>query len=184
MIRNLFMEGEHLYLRALEPDDAPLLAACNNDPEVRASFFTHTPTSVARQREIVAGLYRPGADYIPFAVCERPEGLAIGVTALHRVDLVSAAAVYSICLCDPESRGRGYATEVTRLMLRYAFDVLNLHRVQLHVWEGNAAGLHCYEKCGFQREGLLREAMKHDGQYCDFLVMGILEEEWRAQPER
>ncbi len=181
MIRDLFLEGERLFLRAIEPDDAPMLAASNNDPQVRHSFFTHTPVSIERQREVIAGLYKPGSDYIPFAVCRKSDRGAVGVTAYHRVDLVSRAAVYSICLADPESWGQGYARETTGLMLHYGFDVLNLHRVQLHVWEGNAAGIGCYERAGFRREGLLREAMKHNGEYCNFLVMGILEEEWREK---
>ncbi len=184
MIRNLFIEGEKLYLRAVELDDAPLIAACNNEPKVRRSFFTHTPVSIERQREIIAGFYKPGADYIPLAVCRKSDNCALGMTAYHRVDLVSRAAVYSICLADTEAWGKGYATETTRLMLYYGFEILNLHRVQLHVWEGNAAGIRCYERAGFQREGLLREAMKHNGEYCSFLVMGILEDEWRAGQHR
>lgn len=179
MYGNTFLESERLIYRALEPSDAPLVAACNNDPVVRVSFFTHTPTSIEAQAHRIASYYQPGSDYIPLAICEKEDRNTIGVTALHRVDLVSGAAVYSICICDPDSRGKGYAREVTGTMLQYAFDVLNLHRLQLHVWEGNTAGVRAYEKCGFKKEGLLREAMKHNGVYCNFLVMGILEEEWR-----
>ena len=66
-------------------------------------------------------------------------------------------------------------------MLHYAFNILNLHRVQLHAWVGNEAGIRAYKKAGFVEEGRLREAMKHDGQWCDFLVMGVLEAEWRSR---
>ena len=177
---NPFLVGERIYLRPLEPTDAPLLAACNNDPEVRISFFTHTPCSVSQQADRIRGFYGAGADYLPLAICPRETDLAIGVTAYHRLDLVSHAAVFSICIADADQRGRGYATEVTRLMLKYGFDILNLHRVQLHVWADNAKAVHTYEKCGFRMEGTLREAMRHDGVYCDFHVMGILDREWRG----
>ncbi|MCC5877651.1 MAG: GNAT family N-acetyltransferase [Candidatus Sumerlaeia bacterium] len=180
MIGDSFIETERLILRAVESSDAPILAACNNDPVVRASFFTHTPTSVERQRERVDTFYQPGSDFIPFIVEVREGRQPIGMTALHRVDLVSRAAIFSICFCDGSCRGKGYAKEVTNVMLEYSFEVLNLHRIQLHVWVGNTAAVRTYEKVGFKHEGRLREAMKHNGVYCDFFVMGILEEEWRA----
>lgn len=179
MIGNAFLESAQVILRPVEPSDAPLIAACNNDPQVRVSFFTHTPISVERQREEIANYYRPGADYIPFVICPRDTGDAIGVTAFHRVDRVNRVAVYSIIICDPAGRGKGYAGIVTRMMLQYAFDVLGLHRVQLQTWEKNARALKTYEKCGFRHEGVLRELMHHDGEYFDFAIMGILEEEWR-----
>jgi RimJ/RimL family protein N-acetyltransferase len=180
-MKNIFLETERLYLRPLETGDAALLAACNNDPAVRESFFTHTPTSVARQAERIARLYTPGDDYIPLAICLWEADRAIGVTALHRVDLVSGAAVFSICLADREEWGKGYAREATDAMIAYAFDILNLHRLQLHVWTGNEAALRTYKKAGFALEGTLREAMTHRGVRCDFHVMGLLSREWRAR---
>jgi RimJ/RimL family protein N-acetyltransferase len=183
-MKNVFMQGERIYLRAVEPDDAYILAACNNDPSVRISFFTHTPTSVFLQQKRVESFYQAGSDYIPFVICACEDSAAIGITALHRVDLVSHAAVFSICISDPAQWGKGYGGEATSLMLKYSFDVLSLHRVQLHVWAGNTAGITAYEKAGFVREGLLREAMCHDGKYCDFHVMGILEREWRKAQSR
>lgn len=180
-MKNIFIETERLYLRPLEPTDAPLLAACNNDPAVRESFFTHTPTSLVRQAERIAGLYKAGDDYIPLAICLWEGDRAIGVTALHRVDLVSGAAVFSICLADREEWGKGYAGEATTAMVSYAFDVLNLHRLHLHVWTGNEAAVRAYRKAGFVLEGTLREAMMHRGERCDFHVMGLLAPEWRAR---
>lgn len=179
-MKPVFVEGERIFLRPVEPEDAPMVAACNNDPRVRLTFFTHTPVSVELTAARIRDYYKPGADYIPLAICPRETEQAIGVTAFHRVDLVSGAAIFSICISDPEQWGHGYAREATKLMLAYGFNVLNLHRIQLHVWTGNERAAQVYEDCGFVKEGCLREAMKHDGVYCDFWVMGILEEEWRA----
>ncbi|MCC6548407.1 GNAT family N-acetyltransferase [Candidatus Sumerlaeota bacterium] len=180
-MKNDFIRGERVALRPLEPADAWVLAACNNDPDVRISFFTHTPTTIHAQTERLKGFYQPGSDYIPLGVWVGEQNALIGVTALHRVDLVSGAAVFSICIADSAWWGKGYAKEATGLMIRYAFDVLNLHRIQLHTWVGNEAGFNIYKSLGFQEEGILREAMKHDGRWCDFHVMGLLESEWRKR---
>lgn len=178
---NPFAVGQLIFLRPIEPEDAAVVAACNNDPDVRRTFFTHTPVSVSAQKGRLESLYAPGSDYLPFIISLKEDDTPIGVTAFHRVDLVSRAAVFSICISDTSKWGRGYARDASEVMLRYGFQVLNLHRVQLHVWTGNAAALKTYESLGFVKEGTLREAMCHDGEYCDFHVMGILENEWRAK---
>jgi RimJ/RimL family protein N-acetyltransferase len=92
-------------------------------------------------------------------------------------------------LGEPEEWGKGYGSEATRLVLRYAFETLNLNRVWLHVYEYNERGLRAYEKAGFRREGRLRQEMFRDGRYWDTIVMGILRDEWlaarpQAQPDK
>ncbi len=62
-------------------------------------------------------------------------------------------------------------------MVKYAFDVLNMHRVQLEVFESNPRGIRCYEKIGFKREGVLREGHYRNGKYDNVVVMGILRDE-------
>lgn len=180
MLHKSFLTGDKIYLRAAEPADAALFAACNNDPQVRHTFFTHTPTSVHNQKLKLEGLYAAGSDYIPFVIVRTDTDEAIGTAALHRVDLVSRAAVFGICVAAPDCWGMGIGTEATHLMLHYAFEILNLHRLQLHVWVGNKRGFAAYQRAGFKLEGTLREAMKHHNEWCDFHVMGILEDEWRS----
>jgi RimJ/RimL family protein N-acetyltransferase len=55
---------------------------------------------------------------------------------------------------------------------------MNLHRVELEVFDYNSRAIRCYEKCGFKLEGRRREAMFRDGRYHDALIMAILREEF------
>jgi len=66
-----------------------------------------------------------------------------------------------------------------RVMLRYAFAELNLHRVSLNVFEYNPRAIRSYEICGFVREGRCRQALHRDGRRWDLIYMGIMREEWR-----
>lgn len=56
---------------------------------------------------------------------------------------------------------------------------MNMHRVYLHVYDFNERAIRCYEKCGFKKEGLIREAVYKHGRYVNEYIMGILEEEFR-----
>ncbi|KAJ5577507.1 GNAT family acetyltransferase [Penicillium hispanicum] len=75
-------------------------------------------------------------------------------------------------------QGQGYGTEVLGWALRWAFQMANLHRVQLEVYEWNEVALKTYQRVGFQEEGRLRQAIWRDGRWWDEILMGVLREEW------
>jgi RimJ/RimL family protein N-acetyltransferase len=72
------------------------------------------------------------------------------------------------------ARTYGYGTEVTRLVVDYALDVVRLHRLSLEVFDHNRRARRVYEKCGFVVEGRLRDALLWDGRRHDTLTMAIL----------
>lgn len=75
-------------------------------------------------------------------------------------------------------RGKGYGTDALRVLLRYGFMELNLHRVYLTVNGYNTAAQRAYTKAGFKTEVTLRQYVFRYGAYHDVYVMGILRHEW------
>lgn len=63
-------------------------------------------------------------------------------------------------------------------MLAYAFETLNLNRVELGVHDFNTRAIRAYERAGFVREGVRRQHAFIDGRYIDSLVYGILASEY------
>ncbi|MCZ7546462.1 MAG: GNAT family N-acetyltransferase [Anaerolineae bacterium] len=84
----------------------------------------------------------------------------------------------------PAQLGQGYGRAAIALALAFAFDELNLHRVQLTVFSYNTRAIALYEGLGFRREGVYREFLHRDGARHDMLLYGLLAREWRAQRER
>ncbi|HXQ36514.1 MAG TPA: GNAT family protein, partial [Anaerolineales bacterium] len=74
--------------------------------------------------------------------------------------------------------GRGYGTDVMKVILRYAFMEINLRRVTLSVFEYNPRAVRSYEKAGFVHEGRMRQFLNREGKRWDMLFMGILRDEW------
>lgn len=82
---------------------------------------------------------------------------------------------------EREFWGKGYGTDVMRVILRYAFTEVNLNRVTLNVFEYNPRAIRSYEKAGFRHEGRVRQFLNKEGRRWDMLFMGILREEWMKQ---
>ena len=90
------------------------------------------------------------------------------------------AHIGQIVVGEPALRGLGIGTDGMRRFLRVCFDDLGLHRAQLFVDENNFGAIACYQKVGFQIEGLMREATKVGSKYISWHSMSILEDEWRS----
>jgi RimJ/RimL family protein N-acetyltransferase len=93
---------------------------------------------------------------------------------LTNLDRDNRSMSFRIALNGPEFFGKGYGTEATKLTLDYAFDVVGLHRVSLEVFDFNPRAQRVYEKCGFVREGLQRQALWWDGEPHDVIAMAVL----------
>ncbi len=87
-------------------------------------------------------------------------------------------AFVGISIGDPQNWGKGYGTDAMRIILKYAFAVLNLNHVSLTVFEYNPRGVRSYEKAGFKMEGVQRQFLNRDGRRWDMVRMGILKSEW------
>jgi RimJ/RimL family protein N-acetyltransferase len=119
-----------------------------------------------------------GEDRASFVIADPASDAARGEIVLMDIDELNRCADLRISLFYEDDFGRGYGTEALRLVLDYAFNTLKLHRVGLDVFDYNARAIHVYEKLGFRREGVLRDALYYDGAFHDSVLMSILEDEW------
>ena len=172
-----FIVGDKVFLRPIENEDAVHLLKSSTHPAISHSLFIYFPKNLDRIREFVEKLYTD-QETILLMICDKDAETPVGYTGFFRCDWGSRAAVFFLTLFSPEAKGKGFGGEATRLIVQYGFETLNLNRIQLHVWVDNEPALKIYQKVGFQIEGTLRQAMYHDGQYCDFYVMGMLREEY------
>lgn len=103
----------------------------------------------------------------------------IGWCGLTRWNPDFRSASLGYCL-DDAAWGHGYATEAVRALLQWAFDALDLNRVQAETDTRNVASARVLEKVGFLREGTLREDCVVNGVVSDSWVFGLIRREWRA----
>jgi len=176
-MKNPFLIGKLVYLRAPEPGDEEIIALSENHPDPRETLYYALPTSSETQRIRITNKQND-PNTIFFSICSIEPDRVVGCTSFVRIDWVGRMTTFYIAISEKENWSKGYGSEATQLMVDYAFDVLNFNRVQLHVSCENDRAVKVYSRIGFQTEGTLRQAMFHHGRYSDFYVMGILKEDW------
>ncbi len=174
------MEGLRIALCPLERKHLAKAQEWVNREEIREYLANVFPLNEAAEEKWLQSL-TDNRTQIVFAVHEKETGEHVGTCGLHAIDWVNRVGEFGIALGVPN---KGFGTEATRLVLRYAFETLNLNRVQLRVYEYNARAVRCYEKAGYRHEGRLRQAMFRRGRTWDVLMMSVLAEEWRANETR
>jgi diamine N-acetyltransferase len=173
-----FLTGECLYLRPIEAEDLPFIRRWANDPEVRRLTGEALPMSKAGADEFLERV-RQDKERVWFVVVLKENDRVIGEAGLLRMFHPWRNTDLSIIIGDKEAWGQGYGTQAILLLLDYAFGYLGFHRVSLGVVGFNERALRFYEKVGFKREGLQRDGYYHDHAFHDFVMMSILEDEFR-----
>ena len=113
-----------------------------------------------------------------FGIVLKGSDRLIGSIGLRNVDPVGRSATFGIIIGDLNYHNQGYGTKATKLVLKFAFQELNLNRVELSVFGNNWRAIRVYQKVGFVNEGCLRQAAYRNGQYQDEYRFAILREEW------
>ena len=179
--RNLF-QGKKVRLGPLTKDDASAIAPWTQD----GGYLRLQDTGIARPEtadKIGEEIDRDNESEttFSFAIRRTDDDALIGTIGLFDVEWGNRTAWVGVGFGRREDWGKGYGTEAMSLLLAYAFDELNLHRLQLTVIAYNPRAIAMYEKVGFVREGAYREFVDRDGARHDLILYGLLRPEWRAQ---
>ena len=161
-------------LRALESTDVERTHAWHNDPTLYDTL-TSAFRWVSRGAE-EEWLHKKGAyatDQVNLAICLREDSRHIGNIYLSNIDWVCRHAELALLIGEVEHRGRGYGQAALRLLIEHASSDLGLQRLYLFVLADNAAAVRVYEKCDFQKEGILRRHAFKNGAFHDIAVMGL-----------
>ena len=183
MNMNLF-SGKLIRLSSEDPQVlAEAFTQWSNDSEYLRLLDTDPPRawSVTKRKQwLEKDLENPERNYL-FSIHTLAGDRLIGFIGLGGIHWTNGDAWVGIGIGDREYWGKGYGREAMSLILCYAFTELNLHRVSLGVFSYNTRAIRAYEKCGFRKEGIIRQSFRREGQRWDEITMGILQNEWLAK---
>ena len=173
------IRGKKITLRAIEKDDCRLIVEMFNDPEMENLVVGWSfPLSEFSQEKWIEEHYRDQHN-LRFVI-ENEQKETLGIATLVEIDWKNRSAVHGIKIAKRTDRGRGIGTDVVMALMRYAFDELQLNRLETTWFATNLASEQMYLKCGWKKEGIKRQSVYKRGQYRDLVVAGVLEKEYRA----
>jgi RimJ/RimL family protein N-acetyltransferase len=173
-------EGKLVRLEAMDPQrDAKQFSEWAMDSEY-ARLLDSDPAMLWSAKANTAWIEKYLPEMHGFSIFTVEENKLVGMISLDGIDWCSGNAWVGIGLGPRENWSKGYGTEAMRLLVRYGFCELNLHRISLTVFEYNPRGIRSYEKAGFRIEGREREFLRRGGKRWDLLYMGLLRSDWEA----
>ena len=104
----------------------------------------------------------------------------VGSVSLTEVVRGFFQSCFAGCQLDGELINNGYMTEAVTAVVDYAFDVLNLHRIEANIMPRNARSLRLAQKCGFEKEGLAKDYLRINGKWEDHVHMVRRNPNWKA----
>ena len=170
-----------LRLRPFAGSDADALYALHSNAHVLRYWDSPPWTEPARAERFLAScqqLAEEGSG-ARLAIDRASDAAFLGWCSLSRWNPDHRSAALGYCFGEA-AWGQGYATEAARAHLQWAFDTLDLNRVQAETDTRNGASARVLEKLGFVREGTLREDCVVNGDVSDSWVYGLLRREWQA----
>ncbi|SDA26956.1 diamine N-acetyltransferase [Methylobacterium sp. UNC378MF] len=167
--------GITIKLRPLEREDLRFVHQLNNNDSIMRYWFEEAYESFAELQQLYERNIHNQTER-RFIVAE-PSGEPAGLIELVEINHLHRRCEFQIAI-HPSFQGRGYAWQATRIAMDYAFSVLNIHKLYLHVDRDNARAVRIYERCGFHPEGVLKDEFFVNGRYRDAVRMCLFQPEY------
>lgn len=172
--------GEKVYLRRMTEEDLQHVLRWFSDPELCGLIGS---SGIETREAVEAWFARASADPARrwYVIVTSEDDRVIGEAGLLRLDETWRTTDMSIIIGERDAWRQGYGTEVGEILLDFAFDYCAMHRVAVGVVGFHEPALRFWERLGFRREGVQRDGYFHGGGFHDFVMMSVLEDEWRAR---
>lgn len=173
--RHPTLETERLLLREIRMLDKRAIFEYASDPETTEYMIFPTHTSVAEAERFIESC---GSDFlntkrVEFAIELKSTKKMIGAFGLHHFSSNHHSVEFGYIL-NRAHWGNGYVTEVVNRMLRFAFDEMQMHRVQAVCDLKNDASARVLERCGFTHEATFRDHEFRRGRFISLNIYGKL----------
>ena len=170
------LAGKKVYLSPICTGEIDTYMKWMNDAEVLK--YTGQYSRIYSQELEVEALERLAKDGNHFAIIEMETDKLIGGCSFFAIDQLNRKAEVGIMIGEKDYWSKGYGRDALQVLLKYGFTVRNYNNICLRVDSFNARGIACYEKAGFKRQGVMREAVIRGNERHDLIYMDILASEY------
>lgn len=177
--RQFFLNGETIYLRALQEKDAYSgYVEWLNDEDVCQYNSHHVFPYVEKQAlDFIKGVML-SRNQLVLAICSKENDTHIGNISLQDINYVNRSAEFAILLGDKSYWGCGIGREAGALLIKHGFMELNLNRIACGTSVENIGMQKLAVALGMKKEGLRKQGLFKHGRYIDIIEYGIVLEDY------
>jgi len=150
-----------------------------NDPEVTQYLLITAGVTPGMEEEWMDRVQKRDVEYV-WAILD-DQDRHIGFTGIHRINWRLRNGATGTVIGEKSAWGKGYGTDVMRIRTKFAFEILNLHRLESEARIDNIASQRALEKAGYRREGTARKKLYYGGRWYDTILYAILDEDYFAR---
>ncbi len=171
------LQGERIKLRAIEPADSNLLYQWENDTSVWHVSNTITPFSKEVIKQYLANAHHDIYTTKQLRlIIETENNNSIGCIDLFEFNPLHLRAGIGILISSAEYRRKGYASEALEILIKYAFNTLNLHQLYCHIGVENVSSIALFKKYNFKIVGTKKNWVKNGKVWSDVYFLQLLSE--------
>jgi len=169
------LQGEHIYLRALEPEDLDFIHEIENDESIWELSNTQTPYSKFLIKQYLDHSHKDiyEVKQLRLIISDKKDK-ALGMIDLFDFDFKNKRAGVGVLIRDAKERKKGIGSEALQLLIDYSFSRLNLHQLYCHISEDNKPSMQLFTKMGFKKIGLKKDWNFVDGNYKNELMYQLI----------
>jgi [ribosomal protein S5]-alanine N-acetyltransferase len=170
-------QGENIYIRPFKLSDAEELLQLQKKNQSFFEKYSMTRPinyySLQTQKDFIQKWEENAKQDIEyqFGIYKTEEDVLIGTIQLFQVMRGPLQSAFIGYFLDKEHNGKGYTTEAANLIVSYAFETLNLHRIEAGVMPHNIGSIRVLEKAGFHKEGIAKKNVKINGRWENHQVL-------------
>ncbi|SRR6266566_5594426 len=174
-----FVIGKRVFLRPIDEADVdgPYLQWVNSEIVYSTLASLHFPTTRAKLLDYVRS-NTARSDVAFFGIMTVDGDKFIGTAKIGPIQWIDRHSYCALFIGDPDFRGKGYGSEVAFLLLKYAFRVLNLHKISAGMVASNSASTKIFEKVGMKIEARLKDEYFINGRWEDHILMATFQSEF------
>jgi RimJ/RimL family protein N-acetyltransferase len=177
-MNDMNIRGKFVTLRAMEEEDQEMLREMINDPDIEKMIGGYS-FPVSREQQLKWFHSNSNTQNNIRLIIETKENVAVGLTNIVNIDWKNRSAFHGIKISSKKYSGKGIGTDTVMAIMKYAFEELQLNRLDGSIVKYNEPSKKLYcDKCGWQIEGIKRKSVFRMNKYHDELIVGILREEY------
>jgi len=170
------LKGKNIVLRAIESSDLQFLKDMINDPEIEKMVVGWSFPISSQDQENWYAHQKVNENIVRLIV--ELDKKPVGLVSLNNIDWKNRKATTAIKLHSTCPKRMGVGTDALNVLLHYAFEELNLNRLEAAWIVYNQASENLHLKCGWKIEGVQRKAIFKNGEYHDLKIAGIMKNEY------